>query len=100
MKSKKSKKGTLSPLMERVLIDALRLWQVECKDELRKIAPIGEQPMFHENYTSSILRKFGVAFGIDELIDHEYMSDEDKYEAALDDVDEIIYYHNHHRMNH
>ena len=69
----KSKKGKISPVMESVLVDALKLWQAEFIAELGKMKAEGKQPMFHENWTSLMLREFGVEFGIDELINVEFI---------------------------
>jgi hypothetical protein len=69
----KSKKGKISPVMESVLVDALKLWQAEFIAELGKMKAEGKQPMFHENWTSLQLREFGVEFGIDELINVEFI---------------------------
>jgi hypothetical protein len=71
----KSKKGKISPVMESVLVDALKLWQAEFIAELGKMKAEGKQPMFHENWTSLQLREFGVEFGIDELINVEFITD-------------------------
>ena len=69
----KNKKGKISPVMESVLVDALKLWQAEFIAELGKMKAEGKQPMFHENWTSLQLREFGVEFGIDELINVEFI---------------------------
>ena len=69
----KSKKGKISPVMESVLVDALKLWQSAFIEELAKMKAQGKQPMFHENWTSLQLREFGVEFGIDELINVEFI---------------------------
>ena len=69
----KSKKGKISPVMESVFVDALKLWQAEFIAELGKMKAEGKQPMFHENWTSLQLREFGVEFGIDELINVEFI---------------------------
>ena len=69
----KSKKGKISPVMESVLVDALKLWQSAFIEELAKMKAEGKQPMFHENWTSLQLREFGVEFGIDELINVEFI---------------------------
>ena len=69
----KSKTGKISPVMESVLVDALKLWQAEFIAELGKMKAEGKQPMFHENWTSLMLREFGVEFGIDELINVEFI---------------------------
>jgi hypothetical protein len=71
----KNKKGELSPVMESVLVNALKLWQAEFIAELTKMKAEGKQPMFHENWTSLQLREFGVEFGIDELINVEFITD-------------------------
>ena len=71
----KSKKGKISPVMESVLVDALKLWQGAFIEELAKMKADGKQPMFHENWTSLQLREFGVEFGIDELINVEFITD-------------------------
>jgi hypothetical protein len=55
------------------LINALQLWQQEFIKELAKIKAEGKQPMFHENWTSLMLREFGVEFGIDELTNVEFI---------------------------
>jgi hypothetical protein len=73
MKVMKSKKGKISPIMENVLINALQLWQQEFIKELDRIKAEGKQPMFHENWTSLMLREFGVEFGIDELTNTEFI---------------------------
>ena len=59
--------------MEGVLIDALKLWQGAFIEELGKMKAQGKQPMFHENWTSLMLREFGVEFGIDELANIEFI---------------------------
>jgi hypothetical protein len=69
----KSKKGKISPVMESVLVDALKLWQGAFIEELAKMKADGRRPMFHENWTSLQLREFGVEFGIDELINVEFI---------------------------
>jgi hypothetical protein len=69
----KSKKGKISPVMESVLVDALKLWQGAFIEELAKMKADGKRPMFHENWTSLQLREFGVEFGIDELINVEFI---------------------------
>jgi hypothetical protein len=69
----KSKTGKISPVMESVLVDALKLWQGAFIEELAKMKADGKQPMFHENWTSLQLREFGVEFGIDELINVEFI---------------------------
>jgi hypothetical protein len=69
----KSKTGKISPVMESVLIDALKLWQGAFIEELAKMKADGKRPMFHENWTSLQLREFGVEFGIDELINVEFI---------------------------
>jgi hypothetical protein len=71
----KSKKGKISPVMESVLVDALKLWQGAFIEELAKMKADGKRPMFHENWTSLQLREFGVEFGIDELINVEFITD-------------------------
>jgi hypothetical protein len=69
----KSKTGKISPVMESVLVNALQLWQQEFIKELAKIKAEGKQPMIHENWTSLMLREFGVEFGIDELTNTEFI---------------------------
>jgi hypothetical protein len=69
----KSKTGKISPVMESVLVDALKLWQGAFIEELAKMKADGKRPMFHENWTSLQLREFGVEFGIDELINVEFI---------------------------
>jgi hypothetical protein len=69
----KSKKGKISPVMESVLVDALKLWQGAFIEELAKMKAEGKNPMFHENWTSIMLREFGVEFGIDELTNTEFI---------------------------
>jgi hypothetical protein len=69
----KSKKGKISPVMESVLVEALKLWQGAFIEELAKMKAEGKRPMFHENWTSLQLREFGVEFGIDELINVEFI---------------------------
>ncbi len=69
----KSKKGKISPVMESVLIEALKLWQGAFIEELAKMKAEGKNPMFHENWTSIMLREFGVEFGIDELTNTEFI---------------------------
>jgi hypothetical protein len=69
----KSKKGKISPVMESVLVDALKLWQGAFIEELAKMKADGKRPMFHENWTSLQLREFGIEFGIDELINVEFI---------------------------
>jgi hypothetical protein len=71
----KSKTGKISPVMESVLVDALKLWQGAFIEELAKMKADGKRPMFHENWTSLQLREFGVEFGIDELINVEFITD-------------------------
>jgi hypothetical protein len=71
----KSKKGKISPVMESVLVDALKLWQGAFIEELAKMKADGKRPMFHENWTSLQLYQFGVEFGIDELINVEFITD-------------------------
>jgi hypothetical protein len=69
----KSKKGKISPVMEGVLVDALKLWQGAFIEELGKMKAQGKNPMFHENWTAIMLREFGVEFGIDELTNTEFI---------------------------
>ena len=64
---KKSKKGTVSPVMEVVLINALKLWQSSFIQELDQIKAEGKRPMFHPNWTSLMMQDFGIEFGIEEL---------------------------------
>ena len=71
----KSKTGKISPVMERVLIDALKLWQAEFIAELDKMKAEGKTPMFHPNYTSYMMWEFGIAFDIDELSKTEHIGD-------------------------
>ena len=69
----KSKTGKISPVMESVLVDALKLWQGAFIEELGKMKAEGKRQMFHENWTSLQLREFGIEFGIDELINVEFI---------------------------
>ena len=69
----KSKTGKISPVMESVLVDALKLWQGAFIEDLGKMKAEGKRPMFHENWTSLQLREFGIEFGIDELINVEFI---------------------------
>ena len=69
----KSKTGKINPVMESVLVDALKLWQGAFIEELAKMKAEGKRPMFHDNWTSLQLREFGVEFGIDELINVEFI---------------------------
>jgi hypothetical protein len=69
----KSKTGKINPVMESVLVEALKLWQGAFIEELGKMKAEGKRPMFHENWTSLQLREFGVEFGIDELINVEFI---------------------------
>jgi len=64
---KKSKKGTVSPVMEVVLINALKLWQSSFIQELDQMKAEGKRPMFHPNWTSLMMQDFGIEFGIEEL---------------------------------
>jgi hypothetical protein len=63
----KSKKGTVSPVMEVVLINALKLWQSSFIQELDQMKAEGKRPMFHPNWTSLMMQDFGIEFGIEEL---------------------------------
>ena len=63
----KSKKGTVSPVMEVVLINALKLWQSSFIQELDQMKAEGKRPMFHANWTSQMMQEFGIEFGIEEL---------------------------------
>jgi len=63
----KSKKGTVSPIMEVVLINALKLWQKSFIQELDQMKAEGKRPMFHPNWTSLMMQDFGIEFGIEEL---------------------------------
>jgi hypothetical protein len=63
----KSKKGTVSPVMEVVLINALKLWQSSFIQELDQMKAEGKRPMFHPNWTSLMMQEFGIEFGIEEL---------------------------------
>ena len=63
----KNKSGKVSPIMEVVLINALRLWQVSFIEELDQMKANGKRPMFHPNWTSLMMREFGIEFGIEEL---------------------------------
>jgi hypothetical protein len=63
----KSKKGTVSPIMEVVLINALKLWQSSFIQELDQMKAEGKRPMFHPNWTSLMMQEFGIEFGIEEL---------------------------------
>jgi hypothetical protein len=69
----KSKTGKINPVMESVLVEALKLWQGAFIEELGKMKAEGKRPMFHDNWTSLQLREFGVEFGIDELINVEFI---------------------------
>jgi hypothetical protein len=71
----KNKTGELSPVMESVLVNALKLWQAEFIAELTKMKAEGKQPMFHENWTSLMLMEFGIQFGINELTDTKYVTE-------------------------
>jgi hypothetical protein len=51
------------------------LWQGAFIEELAKMKADGKRPMFHENWTSLQLYQFGVEFGIDELINVEFITD-------------------------
>ena len=73
MTKKKYKSGKLTPITEHILVEALKLWQGAFIEELGKMKAEGKQPMFHENWTSLQLREFGVEFGIDELINVEFI---------------------------
>ena len=63
----KSKKGTVSPIMEVVLINALKLWQSSFIQELDQMKAEGKRPVFHPNWTSLMMQDFGIEFGIEEL---------------------------------
>jgi hypothetical protein len=65
----KSKKGTVSPVMEVVLIQALKLWQSRFIQDLDQMKAEGKRPMFHPNWTSLMMQDFGIEFGIEELRD-------------------------------
>ena len=71
----KNKTGELSPVMESVLVNALKLWPAEFIAELTKMKAEGKQPMFHENWTSLMLMEFGIQFGINELTDTKYVTE-------------------------
>ena len=75
MTKKKYKSGKLTPITEHILVEALKLWQGAFIEELGKMKAEGKQPMFHENWTSLMLREFGVEFGIDELVNVEPIDD-------------------------
>ena len=75
MTKKKYKSGKLTPITEHILVEALKLWQGAFIEELGKMKAEGKQPMFHENWTSLMLREFGVEFGIDELLNVEPIDD-------------------------
>lgn len=73
MTKKKYKSGKLTPITEHILVEALKLWQEAFIEELGKMKAEGKQPMFHENWTSLMLREFGMEFGIDELTNVEFI---------------------------
>jgi hypothetical protein len=75
MTKKKYKSGKLTPITEHILVEALKLWQEAFIEELGKMKAEGKQPMFHENWTSLMLREFGMEFGIDELSNTEPVND-------------------------
>jgi hypothetical protein len=72
----KSKKGTITPVMQEILIDALQLWQLNFLNELQEIKKKGKRSMFHENWSSLMLQEFGIKFDIEELINTQLFEDE------------------------
>jgi len=74
MTKKKYKSGKLTPMTEHILVDALKLWQQEFIKVI-KTQDDGKRSMFHPNWTSLQLREFGIEFGIDELINVEFITD-------------------------
>ena len=63
----KSKKGKVSPIMQAVLVDALKLWQLSFLNHLDRIKGEGKRSLFHANWSSQMLQEFGIEFGIEEL---------------------------------
>jgi hypothetical protein len=71
---KKYKSGKLTPMTERILIDALILWQQEFIKVI-KTQGDGKRSMFHPNWTAVMLREFGIEFGVEELANTEPIND-------------------------
>ena len=71
----KSKSGKVSPIMQAVLVDALRLWQLSFLNDLDKIKGEGKRSIFHANWSSQMLQEFGVSFNIEELINTQNIED-------------------------
>ena len=71
----KSKKGTISPIMQAVLVQALQIWQQSFLDELDKIKGEGKRSIFHANWSAQMLQEFGVSFNIKELINTPTIED-------------------------
>ena len=67
MKKKTYKSGKLTPMTEHILVEALKLWQVEFIKEIREVEARGQHSMFHPNWTALMMREFGIVFGVDEL---------------------------------
>ena len=63
----KSKKGTISPIMQAVLVQALQIWQQSFLEELEQIKGEGKRSIFHANWSAQMLQEFGIEFGIEEL---------------------------------
>ena len=75
MTKKKYKSGKLTPITEHILVEALKLWQQEFVNEIRKMEADGKRSMFHPNWTAVMMREFGVEFGVDELVNVEPIDD-------------------------
>jgi hypothetical protein len=63
----RSKKGTITPIMEAVLVQALQVWQLSFLNELDEIKAEGKRSIFHANWSSQMLQEFGISFNIEEL---------------------------------
>ena len=71
----KSKKGTISPIMEVVLVQALQIWQQSFLEELEQVEAEGKRSIFHANWSAQMLQEFGVSFNIKELINTPTIED-------------------------
>ena len=71
----KSKSGKVSPIMQAVLVDALKLWQLNFLNDLDRIKGEGKRSLFHANWSSQMLQEFGLSFNIEELINTQTIED-------------------------
>ena len=75
MAKKKFKSGKLNVMTEMILIEALQLWQADLVGKIRAMESDGKRSMIHPNWTSIMMREFGIEFGVDELAKYEPIQD-------------------------